>query len=322
MFDKNLDTLTISTTDLDEGRTPRTAQRPRTADVALDHLRRAHSCAMSYVGETIHYTSNRAANRLTCWIIDPIVERVGRLAYLVALQCDITADRCARAPQGRSTADGSRRICSRHCSRTAKSREHRAVGYRDRRGTEPPWSAPRGGRCLGAAIQSLERCGEVINSILSVSCNEVSGKLVCDLAVLARDAKNSVSDYAAERSASIELDVPADLPSLHVNAPQMQMALVILLRNAIEAGSSTVTIRGSQRGAKIELTVQDDGCGIGTKQSRHGFEPLYAKRSHDDGVWIGLSLCSRILEAHGGAIAIDNQPGRGAVVTITLPTLK
>ncbi len=121
---------------------------------------------------------------------------------------------------------------------------------------------------------------------------------------------------------SIELDVPADLPSPHVNAPQMQMALVILLRNAIEAGSSTVSIRGSQRGAKVELAMQDDGCGIEAEPPGHGSESIYITRSRNEGIGIGLSLCSRILEAHGGTIAIDSRLGRGAVVTMTLPAQK
>jgi signal transduction histidine kinase len=96
--------------------------------------------------------------------------------------------------------------------------------------------------------------------------------------------------------------------------------LLALAANAAEAlgpagGSVTVTTRSA--GDSVELCVADDGSGMDDETCARIFEPFFTTKFTGRG--LGLAGVLGIIEAHSGAIHADSAPGRGTVVTVTLP---
>jgi hypothetical protein len=67
----------------------------------------------------------------------------------------------------------------------------------------------------------------------------------------------------------------------------------------------------------LTLSVADNGTGIPAEVRDRLFRPYYTTKKHGTG--LGLFVVRRIVEAHGGSVAVDSEPGRGATFTLTLP---
>ena len=116
-----------------------------------------------------------------------------------------------------------------------------------------------------------------------------------------------------------EFDPGADL--VLADAVQVQQVVVNLIRNAAEAMANRprrellVGSRPAENGL-IESYVADSGPGLAPEVAARLFEPFVTGKA--DGMGIGLSVCRSIVEAHGGAIHADSDPGRGATFRFTL----
>jgi signal transduction histidine kinase len=107
---------------------------------------------------------------------------------------------------------------------------------------------------------------------------------------------------------------------------KIKTVLKNLLENAVKFGlpdSQPMEIHLEQDADKITLRIRDDGPGIPDAEIANLFEPFYrvdrSRSKKTGGYGLGLSICKRIMEAHGGSIAVTNNPGRGASFVLTFP---
>jgi len=121
---------------------------------------------------------------------------------------------------------------------------------------------------------------------------------------------------------TLHTDIERDLPKLLVDRIQIQQVLVNLMRNAIEAMANTArqelwlsVARGPNNMALFQL--RDCGPGISPQVRDRLFQPFASTKQ--DGMGVGLSICKRIIQDHGGEIRADSAPGGGAVFCFTLP---
>lgn len=120
------------------------------------------------------------------------------------------------------------------------------------------------------------------------------------------------------------------LPPLLADSDQLIQVLLNLVRNGIDAmegkGNLTLTtrmlpgyrvdgLRGKQ--GMIAVDVEDSGCGIEPEEIGRIFDPFYT--SKPQGVGLGLALCHRIVEEHGGKIDATSTPGKGTRMRVALP---
>ena len=76
-------------------------------------------------------------------------------------------------------------------------------------------------------------------------------------------------------------------------------------------------VEGPAEAQAIAIAASDTGVGMSTQAAAHAFEPYYSTK--DAGVGLGLALVRRIVEGHGGEVALESAPDRGTKVTLRLP---
>ncbi|MFD0886467.1 sensor histidine kinase, partial [Streptosporangium algeriense] len=88
------------------------------------------------------------------------------------------------------------------------------------------------------------------------------------------------------------------------------------LRHAREGGNIWMTLRSGPE--SVQLSVRDDGAGLDPRDGGRLFT-RHVGKPHQGGLGIGLALVSEVVDAHGGTVGVDGQPGAGATFTIRLP---
>ena len=119
--------------------------------------------------------------------------------------------------------------------------------------------------------------------------------------------------------------VIGSLPTVVVDEPQMRQLFQNLISNAIkfrrEGVPPVVKIDGEVRGSDAVISVSDNGIGFDPRYAGRifrVFERLHGRGEYP-GTGIGLALCRKIVERHGGTIGVESTPGEGSVFTVTLP---
>ena len=172
-------------------------------------------------------------------------------------------------------------------------------------------------------IRDDKRAGEVIHRLRSMLEKRPSQREPVSLATLVRETTDLMrADFQTDR---IQLTLDAGDPTWQVVADRvgLQQVLLNLLSNAIRALGQVPEVRRRLRvsierqGEALCLCVADSGPGIPQDEREHLFDSFYTSRSGSLGM--GLALCKRIVEAHGGAIEAGDSRSGGAEFRVTLP---
>jgi signal transduction histidine kinase len=132
---------------------------------------------------------------------------------------------------------------------------------------------------------------------------------------------------ALEGSPAIRLEVPPDLPSVHVDPERVGQVLRNLLDNARRHTPSTgeVVVSARADAGRVVVAVRDTGSGIAPEHLPFVFERFYradqARARATGGTGLGLAIVRQLVEAHGGQVSVASTPGAGAAVTFTLPNV-
>jgi PAS domain S-box-containing protein len=120
-------------------------------------------------------------------------------------------------------------------------------------------------------------------------------------------------------------DLPEKLPPVYADELRLERILYNLLENAVkyspQGGDITVSVRSDKE--RLVIGVSDQGVGISVSDQARLFEPFQRlEESRPDGaggVGLGLLVCRRLVEAHGGQIWVESEPGQGSTFFFTLP---
>ena len=128
--------------------------------------------------------------------------------------------------------------------------------------------------------------------------------------------------YRPEAQASgIDLSphLAPDLPPVSVDETLIRQVLANLVRNSQQAmpDGGQIDIQTSVAEDRVVLSVIDTGQGMDERARKKAFEPFFSTKSSGSG--LGLPTVRKIIEAHGGTIACESEPGRGTKFTIILP---
>jgi signal transduction histidine kinase len=127
-------------------------------------------------------------------------------------------------------------------------------------------------------------------------------------------------ELAPER---LTIEIPADLPPVLVDPDLLERILLNLLTNAMKYSppESPVTLAASRTGGEVLISVTDRGAGIAAADQPRLFERFYRPQGfrRADSVGLGLYITRMLVEAQGGRIRVESEPGKGSTFSFSLP---
>jgi two-component system sensor histidine kinase HydH len=173
---------------------------------------------------------------------------------------------------------------------------------------------PEGERSRAKADRVVEeavRLEHLTNDLLAFARSGEIHPTPTDPVELVRAAASAV---APGRIEVIDDDAPRTWP---VDGERLRQVLVNLFDNAVALSERPVTATVGRAGSALRLVVRDHGPGLPDGDAAKIFEPFFTTRTRGTG--LGLAVCKRLVEAHGGTIAAAPADGGGAAFTILLP---
>ena len=110
-----------------------------------------------------------------------------------------------------------------------------------------------------------------------------------------------------------------DIPPVSFDGELLEQVILNLISNAAQASppGAVVTVKTRLADHSVEISVIDTGSGIEPKDLENIFNPFFTTKA--SGVGLGLAICSKIVDEHGGSIAVESTPGDGSVFRVYLP---
>ncbi|GEM_PF-396617 len=173
---------------------------------------------------------------------------------------------------------------------------------------------------VGFITDEVARINDILEGYLSLArpATDKAGPIL--IGEIAEDVAKRVAKRAEKSGVEISVESGDEL-SVVASESAIRRALLNLYLNAIEAmpNGGKITVTTERKAEKqLELTVSDNGHGIGKRAMKHIFDAFVS--SKPGGTGLGLTLCKTIIEEAGGKITVESKPGVGTTFRITLPT--
>ena len=303
------------------GRNCRFLQGPDTDPAAVRQIREAVQAREDVAVEMVNYRRDGTPfwNALC---ISPVFDGEGQLIYFFASQIDVTQRKQVKVllQQQRVEALGSMASGVAHefnnlmtvVIGSAQQALKRATDGRQREQLERvEWAAQHAGR--------------LTQQMLSFARRQFHDTRLVDLNQLVAGMDRLLAQLAGS-AVDVHLDLMPEPAPVRLDSNQMELALVNLARNAVDAmpeggrltvGTNVLDLAGT--GLWIAVTVVDTGEGMTPEVARKAAEPFFTTKEPGKGTGLGLSMVAGFAEQSGGRIQIESAPGQGTRITLMLP---
>jgi signal transduction histidine kinase len=188
-----------------------------------------------------------------------------------------------------------------------------------------PVGAP-GRADLQTIIDQIDRISRIINSLLDTVRPQRPELRSVSVASVLEPLMPLLRHTARARGVALTgLSGDNGVPPVLADPGQFQQLMINLTLNALDAtpAGGHVEIEAAEEPREgrrgIVVTVKDSGAGIPADVRPRIFDPFFTTKPPGQGTGLGLSICRDIVRAHGGAIAVESEEGRGAVFTVWMP---
>ena len=188
------------------------------------------------------------------------------------------------------------------------------------------------------ALREVDRIHGLVKTMgrLGRTGEEEAARGPCDLVELVREAVTLLAAEATRAGVEVELAIADEVPKVVGVRDHLHQVALNLLLNAIQATARPPRTNGGTRAVagrvrvalrperapgeeSVCLEVADDGCGIRSEDLERIFDPFYTTKAPEAGSGLGLMICHRIVQDHGGRIEVESLEGRGATFRVRLP---
>jgi PAS domain S-box-containing protein len=173
---------------------------------------------------------------------------------------------------------------------------------------------------------AADRCARIVKTFLAMARRKPSESQAVNMNDVIESALEVTGFTLSAADIDVSLRLARELPPVWADSDQLNQVITNLIVNAQHAlqgihGARKLRILSSYRKAKGEVVIKikDNGRGISEEIMARVFEPFFTTKEVGTGTGIGLAVCHRIVEAHGGTIRVDSAPGEGASFVIRLP---
>jgi signal transduction histidine kinase len=178
--------------------------------------------------------------------------------------------------------------------------------------------------CIEAMIEAGRRGDKVISSIRGLMKKTTDERTAIRINDVTRQVLNLSGHDLQVQGVAVTTQYQDDLPQIHGDRTLLQLVLLNLVRNAIEAMALVeprarrlcLTTRLSAN-SSVVILVEDSGCGVIAEHLGRLFDPFFT--SKPTGMGLGLSICRTIVEDHGGELRLAKTDSRGSIFEISLP---
>jgi len=160
---------------------------------------------------------------------------------------------------------------------------------------------------------------------------EHSNKIITDLMEYSKEIKLELTETTPRSIVNETLflvEIPDDVqvrdltqnePKLKIDLEQIKRVFVNLIKNAVDAmlNGGKLTITSKESDGNVEITFTDTGTGMTKEVMEKIWTPFFTTKAK--GMGLGLAICKRFIEAHGGSIRVESTVGEGTTFTVTIP---
>ena len=163
------------------------------------------------------------------------------------------------------------------------------------------------------------RVNRIVTDLLETARPKPAEYRASDFNATVENAVNFARRQTGARTVSVEFTGDSQLGTVEHDSAKIHQVILNLLLNSIQAidGAGEVRVEIGHVNGSATVLVCDNGCGIAPEHLPNIFRPFYTTKG--TGTGLGLSLVKRIVEDHGGDIAVHSEVGRGTQVEFTLP---
>ena len=199
-------------------------------------------------------------------------------------------------------------------------------------------------RPLEVVEGEVERMARLIARLLEFSRRAEPQKIRLDLSIEVGSSLELVQNHLKIRDVIARTELGPGPFTVLADRQQMRQVLLNLFTNAVDAmpdgGTLTIRIRhvasasrsdaqgdqddgrsASAGSGTVVVEVCDTGVGIAPDVLARVFEPFFTTKAEGQGTGLGLAICRRAMQEHDGLLEIESEPGQGAIVRLTLPSV-
>lgn len=171
-------------------------------------------------------------------------------------------------------------------------------------------------------VNEAMRCRRIVRDLLDYSRQKAPERQRMSILPVINRVITMVERQASFHNIQFDLEVGDELPSVSIDAGQIQQAILNLIINARDAmngcGEISIRVDGLDNNSLVEVEVTDYGCGIERKKLVEIFEPFFSTKG-DRGNGLGLPAVRSLAEQHGGRVEVESAVGEGSTFRLLLP---
>ncbi len=178
---------------------------------------------------------------------------------------------------------------------------------------------------LNVIESETKRCGDIVRGLMDFSRKDQENFKAIKLNALLTKTYELVEHQMEMHNINFYIELNAGKDLVNCNENQIKQVCVALLVNASEAVTENGEILIKSKNPDdehITFEIADNGVGISPEDMPHIFQPFFSAKRKASGIGLGLAIVHGIVQSHKGKVDVNSEPGKGTVMSVTLPLIK